>query len=335
MKLNTTSLKAFTTKASKIQRSNQLPILSNLKIVIANDICLITKSNLEATIIGQVEYEGEDQELLIDEHTLSTIASSTKSDAIEIITEGINLILKYGKSKVTLPVEPIEQFPVMPDIIEADIYKFNSDQLRAINIASNFVGEAEAMSFVQVTKENIAAFNPQFFYINSSFNDMPVVLLRPDEISIIPSDELEFSDLDRHHVFYQPGFTYIFTKIEANPTSLNQVLSRLQQPGKDFSFDVSELISFCNDANNISQSPIATCTMNGSSLQLNDASYSRSINAEYECTGSPDEFTFNSRAIVPALKTIGNGKVNAKTNSNTLIIQNESEWFCFLGSAKY
>jgi DNA polymerase sliding clamp subunit (PCNA homolog) len=334
MKLNTTSLRNFTTKASKIQRSNQLPVLANLKIVINNGICLITKSNLEATIIGQVDYEGEDAELLIDEHTLTTISGSTKSEFIEIVQEGTNLKLLYGKSKVTLPTETINTFPVIPDIQEAEIYKFNSDQLKAINTASKFVGEAEAMSFVQVTKDNIAAFNPQFFYINGGFNNMPIVLLRPDEIGVLPSDELEFSDLPNHHVFYQPGFTYIFTKIEAKPTSLDQVLSRLQLPGKEFSFNVSELISFCNDANNISQSQIATCTMNGSSLQLNDASYSRSIDAEYECIGTPDEFTFNSRAIVPALKTVPSGVVKAKTNSNCLIIQDGEEWFCFLGSAK-
>ena len=333
MKLKTQSLRAFINKASKIQKSTQLPVLSNLKIVIENGICLITKSNLEATIIGQVEHEGEDGTWLIPENDLSTIAASTKKELIDLSFKDGQAEIKYER-RVNVPSDPIVNFPAIPNVQEADIYKFNSDQLRAINIASHFVGEMEAMSFVQVTKDNIAAFNTQFFYINGSFDKMPVVLLRSDEISILPSDELEFSDLPNHHVFYQPGFTYIFTKIEANPTSLDQVLTRLQMPGKDFTFDVSELIAFCNDANSISQSQIATVTMSGNKLQLNDASYSRSIDAEYKCTGEPDEFTFNSRAIIPALKTIGGGEVSAKTNSNCLIIQNDQEWFCFLGSVK-
>lgn len=338
MKLNTKSLQSFFSKASKIQRSTQLPILSYLKLSFDNGIATLTKSNLEATIIGQIDYEGDGTDMLIDENDLQISASNAQSEFIDI--EFVNsigkyeVILKYNKVKKITPSDDISLFPAMPEIKESEIVKITSDHLNAIEKASHFTGESEALSFVQITTSAIAAFSQQSFYINTSFNDIPAVLLRPDEIKVLPNNELEFSDLERHHIFYIPGFTYIFTKIEGKAAPVDAVLNRLKLPGKDFSFDPSELISFCNEANATSKSEISTCTMNGGNLSLNDAAYSRSIDAEYNCEGEPDEFTFNSRSALSGLKMLPTGKVNAKTNQNCLIINNDQEWYCFIGMAK-
>jgi len=338
LKLNTKSLQAFFSKAAKIQRSTQLPILSYLKLSFDNKIATLTKSNLEATIIGQIEYEGDGSDMLIDENDLQISASNATSEFIDV--EFINnvgkfdVVLKYNKVKKVTPSDDINLFPAMPEIKESEIIKLTSDHLKAIEKASHFSGESEALSFVQITPAAIAAFSQQSFYINTNFNELPAVLLRPDEIKVLPNNELEFSDLERHHVFYVPGFTYIFTKIEGKAAPVDAVLSRLKQPGKDFTFDPFELISFCNEANATSKSEISTCTMNGSSLSLNDAAYSRSIDAEYNCEGEPDEFTFNSRSVLSGLKALPTGKVNAKTNQNCLIINDNQEWYCFIGMAK-
>jgi hypothetical protein len=338
LKLNTKSLQSFFSRASKIQKSSQLPVLSYLKLSFDNEIATLIKSNLEATIIGQVEYEGDPVDILIDENDLSISASNCQSEFIEV--EHINnvgkleVVLRYNKVKKVTPSEDINTYPVIPEIKESDIIKLTSDHLSAIEKASSFTGESEALSFVQITPAAIAAFSQQSFYINTSFNDLPTILLRPDEIKMLPNNEVEFSDLERHHVFYTPGFTYIFTKVEGKAAPIDTVLERLRQPGKDFSFDPAELISFCNEANATSKSQIATCTMNGGNLSLNDAAYSRSIDAEYACEGQPDEFTFNSRLVLSGIKALPTGKIGAKTNQNCLIINDNQEWYCFIGMSK-
>lgn len=59
IKLRTDSLREFQKRATQIQTNTLLPILTNLKLSYSEDICTLTKNNIGAVIVGQVEATGD------------------------------------------------------------------------------------------------------------------------------------------------------------------------------------------------------------------------------------------------------------------------------------
>ena len=343
-KLKTASLKEFQKRASQIQANTLLPILSNLRIQVGNGVCTLTKNSLNAVVIGQVEHETDTPgiTLLIDERILFSIVATSRQEIIEIQVEG-NQIIIIDEDKTHLPLEDIANFPKLP-IWEPDAatFKLEANHIAAIRIASKYINDSETaghFKFVHLGAENIYAFHNNYFYINSGFANLPNIELSSEETAVITSVEtIDLLDLPNHHVFFTPGYEYIFTKSESSKVDVGAVMTRLQLPGKDFTTQTEELNVFIQRANSISESPVTSCSLVPAGmfikLTMNDANYSRSNERMVACTGEPNEFTFNSRLIAGPLKAIPYPVLKAKTNQNCLIVQEGEEWFCFLGMAK-
>lgn len=342
IKLSTSSLREFQKRAAQISTNTLLPILTNLKLNYNGQVCTMTKNNIGAVIVGQVEATGDPCQLLINERIFMAIVTSSKKEFIEIQVEGEQLLI-VDDDKTYLPIENIAEFPNPPEYnSQAEAFKFEKDHIKAIKIASNYTNEIESagfMKFVHISGENIFAFHTNYFYINGSFSNLPVVSLRSEEVNILQDiEQIEFMDLPNHHIFFIPGYEYIFTKSEAAMPKLDSVFASLNLPGKSFTCNTSELIDFIQRANLISESPISECSMKPAGmfleLKLNDANYSRSNERLISCTGSPDEFTFNSRLLLNPFRAIPYEILNAKTNRNYLIIQAGNEWYSFAGMNK-
>lgn len=343
LQLKTDSLKEFQKKAQQIQANTLLPILSNLKLVMTEDgICTIIKNSINSICIGVVEGVGAAGSYLINERIFFSIVGTSKKEVIEVgIHEG--QILIQDDDKTFLPIENPDDYPNPPEYnSNIDCFKFSNEHIRAIGIASNYINESETsgpFQFVHMKEENIFAFHINYFYINGGFKSLPSASFRNEETAIITQlIDVEFMDLPNHHIFFSPGYTYIFTKAETNIMDISSVIGRLNLAGKNFTCNTEEFNNFVQRANSISESPVATCSLNPAGLfvklQLNDANFSRSNERMIACTGEPDEFTFNSRLIAGAMKAIPFQTLNAKTNQNCLIINNDKEWFCFVGMSK-
>lgn len=342
IRLKTESLRQFQKRAVQLTTNTLLPILTNLKLSYSGDICTLTKNNIGAVIVGQVEATGDACNILISERIFFAIVSSSKQEFIEIQVEA-DRILIIDSDKTYLPIEDVAQFVNPPEYSsEADAFKFDKDHLKAIRIASNFTNDlpsAGFMQFVHTSGENIFAFHTNYFYINGSFKGLPVASLRSEEIKILSEiDEIEFMDLPNHHVFFTPGYEYIFTKTEAAMPKLDAVFASLNLPGKNFTCNTSDLVDFIQRANLISESEIAQCSITPAGmflqLRIDDANYSRSNERLISSTGEPDEWVFNSRVLLNPMRAIPYEILNAKTNRNYLIIQAGNEWYSFAGMSK-
>lgn len=342
IKLNVESVRQFQKRAAQIQTNTLFPVLTNLKLHYSGDICTLTKNNIGAVIVGQVEATGDACNILINERIFFAIVTSSKQTEIEIQIEA-DRILIIDSDKTCLPIEDVAQFINPPEYShDAQVFKFEKDHLKAIRIASNFTNDLSSsgfMQFVHVSGENIFAFHTNYFYINGSFTGLPVASLQAEEIKILEGvDTIEFMDLPNHHIWFTPGYEYIFTKTEAAMPKLDTVFTSLNLPGKNFTCNTSDLVDFIQRANLVSDSEIAQCSMTPAGmflqLKIDDANYSRSNERLISSTGEPDEWTFNSRVLLNPMRAIPYEILNAKTNRNYLIIQAGQEWYSFAGMSK-
>lgn len=351
IKVLTSSVRTFQKKASTIQRNELLPILSNIKLDFDGETCTMTKNALEAICIGNIDLAEGDQparlSLLIDEQVLFSFLSTLKTTDFSIGTEGSDVILQSGETVIRLPKEMAEDFPKPPPFSnDLERFKLTPQHIRAMKIASNFVNPLETsgpFQYVHIKAGNIFAFHSNFFYLNTSFEGLPIAAFRVSEVAMIIShldNGIEMIDLDNYHVYLSPGFTYVFSKPETTSPEVEVVLQRLKMPGKDCGFNGNDLIDFCVLANSVSPSPVATCSIKGegtfAKMQLNDKNYSRTVNQLSVITGELDEFHFNSRIYIAPMRSIPDGMWNVNTKQNCFIIKNteETEWFCFIGMTK-
>lgn len=344
LRITVNSYKAFQKKASTIQRNELLPVLSNVKVTYDGSVCTITKNSMNSICVGQVEIEGdcEPGSFLIDEQLLNDCVPRFKTTSFCVENEGELTIIRSGETKIELPKINPADFPDPPDYGESpDCFPFNSDHLRAIKIASNFTHQSETagpFQFVHLSEQYIFAFNPFFFYINSSFEGIPKISMRPEEIVAISSyDSIEFTDLPNYHVYFAPGYTYYFSKTESNQPNVSVVFERLAKPGKDCKMNGQQFIDFCLLANSVSGSPKANCVIRAegmfAKMKLNDASYSRKAEDTIMITGELDEFSFDGKAMITPLRSVPSGEWDVNTKQNCFIIngRESKEVFCFIG----
>jgi len=343
MKLNVASLREFQKRASVIERNTLLPVLANIKFEVDGDVCLATKSSLNAICVGQILYEGEGS-ILIDERILFHLLSATNSEWITVEKAGSQYVLSDGKDIIPLPSEPVENFPPNPPYDqEAEAFLLEKKHIGAISIARAFTIDNEtagSKQFVHMRDNLIFAIHDNFFYIDEGFDKLPHAILTKEQTAIIAQHEkLQMAQTDRHLIlFADDGYTFMFTKPEGNTLNAEGLLGRIRQPGKNFSMLKEELVSFCNLANTVSESPVATCNMAQDGLfvklQMNDKSYGRGNHRLVVVEGEVDEFNFNSRLIIGALKAIPHEALVGKTLQNNMILNTEGEWFCFIGMQK-
>lgn len=339
-KLSTESIRQFQRRSQSIERNTLLPILSNLRLTISDGIATLTKNSLNAVCIGQIEYDGSETDMLINEKVLLALLSVTKDEFIEIHEKYI----KSGPDKIPITFEDITHFPNAPEITDQPSYKLTKEHISAINIAKSYISELDNQQqykFVHLSGDAIYAFHSHYFYINNSFENLPVAILTKEECNIITAhEELDFLDLPNHHVFFTPGYTYIFTKSEEVKITINGVVGKLQLPAKEFKCAKSEVMDFITLANSVSESQIALCTFDKNLLSMNDASYGRGSERVVVMDGEADEFVFNSRLILNPFKAIPYDEIKCKVNMNNFIVTGATEngecneWFCFLGMSK-
>lgn len=357
--LNVASVRDFQKRVQFIPRNDLKPILKNIKLQHYPELgWRLIKNNENTVCIGRVQAEGEPATILLDERIFFGLVTAANGEVVTLeVLEG-KLWITIDGQKTDLPIEDPADFPREPPFpIEQEPLQFTEQHLRAIRIAANFTSPGETagnFQFVHLTPtDGIFGFHNNFFYINSAFSGgvFPEVQFRPDECEIICSTEgVGFINMDRHHVFFNGGYTYIFTKSEAKALNITGVVERLQQPGNAMVINRDGLVDFCATANLVSETPLADCLispMGGAliRLTLRDNNYNRGTERMLPCQGEPEMFAFNSRLLAPVLKVIPYEQLEGKTNNNCLIIGGKNgtgnglaaevnEWFVFIGMQK-
>ena len=111
-------LESLQTIIGVVERRQTMPILSNILMVVENDVMKLTASDLEVELISMVSVDkADDLSVTIPGRKLLDICRSLPLDSIIVINHKDNkVILTSGKSKFSLSCLPANEFPVIPNI---------------------------------------------------------------------------------------------------------------------------------------------------------------------------------------------------------------------------
>ena len=110
--MKTESLRQFQKRATQLTTNTLLPILTNLKLSYSGDICTLTKNNIGAVIVGQVEATGDACNILINERIFFAIVSSSKQEFIEIQVEEDRILIIESR---------LDELEEQPQLISEDL----------------------------------------------------------------------------------------------------------------------------------------------------------------------------------------------------------------------
>jgi hypothetical protein len=345
IKLKKQSLQDLQKITASIKRNDLLPSLKYLKLDLVNGKNVITKSNLGLTCIAEIDgaYDKPYATILLDERILFAFLSEAQGDEVIIRIGAKEINLSDGNNSINLPREDPSNYPRVPEPIKDASYLLTKDHIGAIRIARRFANDTESAGnyqFVHISKNYIAAFNLYCFYINNKFEDLPEVLLTPEQADVVGSfdQDLMFEQSGNHYFFISPTVKYIFTKHEGATLPFTKLIENLQTEGKNFTMIKAEMVNFCSIANIVSESKLANCSLKGSSatpiLFMSDADYNRQFQKDINVSGEFDEFNFDSRIMADPIRSIPYDIMNCKTTHNCFIVTGDKEWYCFIGMSK-
>ncbi len=293
--------------------------------------------------ISEIAATGEPETLLLDERQLMGFVNETKDEEIKVTNQAGEIVISDSEQQTSFQFEDPANFPSINDLPQAQGGFLLSDQVIAgISIARNFLSDlVSAANFkaVCVNASTISAFQGAYFYLNQQFSDLPLFLLTKDQADIVTGLKYVLhKTVGNKEFFFSGDSIYIFNQQEFKPHAIGTIPDRLKAEGKEFKVKKQPVVSFLNMANIASVSETSKCemTLAGETLQLRmkDANYARGADRDVRITGSLEDFTFDSKLIASAFKSIPYEDLNCKTNQNCLIISGEAEWFCFIGMQK-
>jgi DNA polymerase III subunit beta len=132
IKIKTSELQKAITNCSRAIGSNPvLPILSDFKIEVQDNVMTITATDLELTVIEKIACESKKNEsftfpakMLMD--TVKEIKEPTL--IIEVTGEKATIRLEKAKGKYSTPIQKVNDYPISPEIEDARIMQTDSLQ---------------------------------------------------------------------------------------------------------------------------------------------------------------------------------------------------------------
>lgn len=336
IKLKVKDLQDFFKNTASI-RPNGMPLLSYIKYSNRS----LSKTNL-AIFCNMIVDCDSDEEVLIDEKTLSTLVSKTNSKEININIVGNKVVLSDGKIHLNHQLEDSSLFPKIYTLPTTTGLPVSKQIIDTIRIARSFISSDEsATNFqcVHVLNNCIAAFNFHLFYIKQFKWKFPHTVLMDEHCDIVTQFTSAIFFSSEHHYFYQfgPKLYFAFTKTEYNSPDINQRIEMLNKINEDvFILNKKDLVMFCELANELTPSKQTICSFSedpqhGSILEINDKDYAKDGKVQIFVDGVLSPFSFNSKIVTTAFKSLPQDKLNCMISNKALVIKDEDSFACFMG----
>lgn len=320
IKIKSTEIREFLKRSKTIKTSNLMPILAFVKLDITNTGALLSKTNLKSYCIHQIEAEGENISVLLDENLLAAIA--TTGDEVEIQLDNKTIHLKNGDSLVSFQKEDATLYPIFPDQGETnERVVIGKDVLQAIGIASKFVFEAEMetnFSFVHVKNNSVFSTDKNVIFLKNFTDNIPNLLISTECAAVISGfDNLMYFTAGNYD-FYDTGkTTYGFIRSEYKSPDFSVILSKATK-GTFFTVAKENIVKFCELATTATPSLVPVSKLDSSlkegqiDLTFFDDSYNVSVDMSFNVSGDlkPEPFTFNPKVMLPFIKSLPYQELN-------------------------
>jgi hypothetical protein len=330
-------LKKFLSAAKNIKNRNILPICDYIKLECKGTVCTMTKTNLEAFVVCEVDAAfSKDETVLIDEHTLNSAVAYVNGNILNISVVGKKVFLKDGVGESWCSFEDPKIFPKIESNNDLKKTNLSTEIISALSIARNHTKQTSEMTewkcFVQVAKVGkkvlIGASNDFVMYLKFFDEDMPEMILSPDVINAI--SDLPYADVsssEKFDFFDSVGVTYGFRQSVSVKPELNYLWKKLE-PKNSFSVCRKSLLKFCEKVIGMNKSSIVPeiyLKDEGEDLimvfdgPIDSQGAQEVIKATNKTTSFP-KTAFQPRFLITALKDLGTDTVSLTKHSGQILV---------------
>lgn len=134
-------LKPLQLVAGVVERRQTLPVLSNVLLVVQDNLLSLTGTDLEVELVGRVALEdaSEPGEITVPARKLMDICKSLQADAlIDIRLDDQKVVIKSGRSRFSLSTLPANDFPTVEEGPGSLNFSVNQGKMRRLIERSSF-----------------------------------------------------------------------------------------------------------------------------------------------------------------------------------------------------
>jgi DNA polymerase III sliding clamp (beta) subunit (PCNA family) len=319
--VSTSDLREFVKKARFVKPNMAIAILGYIKLTCENGVATLVKTNLGASIaqVLPATYD-KDITILLDERIVSNLCGATQSSEIKISTDGQDVFITDGRTKLSFQFEDIVNFPPDRKWDEAiPSLSIGQDVIKSIGVASKYIafGEGKTLthySFVHLavrgSRWDVYAMGGNAIYAKSFKSVLPKVLLSSEACAAISGlDNVQYQLCNNTDLFKAGEVVYGFTQQGFGTPGYEGFLGGVKTEG-GFIVAKDHLVRFCELSMGASPSNIPLVEMQGSDgvlhLSFEDKDYrvSNKEDIEVEMAEPVAPFTFNAKSLQPALKAL-------------------------------
>lgn len=358
IKIKVSDLKEFKRRSAGIKAHSILPVLSCIKLQCIGNQGILTKTNLSAHVMHQIELESEmDCTVLLDESLLYSFTNACEGDTVTIKFEQIT-VQKERKVKVTLSDAKKKQIFQVPDVVdfpeqpvittETESFTYPQELLESINIARGYVLTGQLMDMpatcIHVTNHQDAvevfASDNFIMYYRKIAAKVPPAVLTKDVCDILATfTEAVYSRVGNYDLFVCGLTTYAFIRTEVKTPAFRPILERYEDTG-GFIINREELVKFCQLVVSINPlkktHPAALLSDNGQHsvrMHFNESANDLSLDVPFrvEKDFSVSDFIFNADLMLSAVQNLCYDKIKiVRFGSASVMTAAEDENFIAL-----
>lgn len=339
IKIKTAAVKKFLDNAKQIRDSKLLPIYQYVKISVKDGVLKFYKSNGNSFLIFDGgEIKGKDVSVLVNENTLSVVVSSALEE-ITIDVKGDCVVIDNGVKKYKSHTEDVAHFPAIQEkSIDDEKILLTTDAIVSMFYAKSHVSPPadkamrQWLSYIHLLKIDkkyyVVGLNGFISFFKSFDNKLPEISLEPEVVSVITRfSSLFYSRVGNYDYFDTGELAYGFIKSEMVAPDLGVVLKKFISD-EFVVMDRKAIVNFCEDAINLNQTavpPEVIIKDEGEEISLyySDILGSEALGQKVkpkEKNFKMDDFTFQPKYMITALKSLDSDDVKLAYVANNMII---------------
>jgi hypothetical protein len=318
--IQTSEIKTFLKRSGKIKTYPTLPVLTYVKLECAGDTATLTKTNMDAWCIHQVEADfKENHTILIDEKLLSALVSNSFDELIDIKLEGENIAMRCGKSKLSFAWIDPAMYPEAPEMNQENgLTQIGNEMLYAIRAASSIIDTSVQNQytncFIQYSDGKTDIFSTRSawaMYKRTFEGRFPDITISPEVAGIITMfEEAQHYEANNYDFFDFGKTVYGFIRSVYKAPNFHVVFARCKNVNW-FEVKRKDLLQFCELTVSSTPNPSPVMSLRGSemlgvSFTCDDSGFRVSTKMDFEGdnTFRPPLYNFTPKILIPLLKTM-------------------------------
>lgn len=324
MTIKTSSLKTFQKLAANFKGNGIMPITDYLLFKGGK----VTKTVMSSFI--QMDCDGIDQEMLVDEKHLYNILNSTASDFINVVKKGNKVVLSDSRDTITFQTKEVKEFPSIP-VSSDEKTELSPEFVLYLNMASHFSAQKEQIpsfkSFVMVGNKSICASDGFIAYKGDVGEGIKAVIEKNTASFVSKMNIDSYGQCNNYYFFYAKGITMGFSTQEIGYVDMGQFFPK-DKVEIDFVVGSSDLVSFNHLASK--SAPNKKCVLSVGKITMQDADLDVFLQRDLEGLKPSEDFKYYPDQLNRVLSAIQSEDIDVIKAERMYYLRSGNEKFTAL-----